>query len=379
MEAEGLIDTIGAIYDAALSVDGWRDTMDRVAACTGANGGLLLVRDNLSRDLNISAMSNRYNLWDGDAYLEHMAEGEEVRWLEALGEAPARTILTDEEVWPDRNVYDAIPAVRWMRNLRLYHRCAARLTEHSGWWDCVALLFAQDRAGIAAPERRAFTTLLPHLSRVVSLQRPFVLLERRFRAVLTMLDRLGIGVMLLDPGNRIVLANREAERILDDNEGCGRDRHGRLTVPGVPGWSRTLSQLLADPVDRHLSITVPRTDGGEALMLDLMHIQDLDDLGEPFDGALCLLIDPDHRAMVSTEGLAKSYGLTPAELAVCALLTDGLSSSEIAEARGVSVGTVKSQTLAIFRKTQTRNRSELIRRALSITPPILDEDGRRQP
>ena len=50
---------------------------------------------------------------------------------------------------------------------------------------------------------------------------------------------------------------------------------------------------------------------------------------------------------------------------------------EIADSRSVSLDTVKSQSRSIYGKTMTRNRRELVQRAQSIAPPLLDRAGRR--
>lgn len=57
---------------------------------------------------------------------------------------------------------------------------------------------------------------------------------------------------------------------------------------------------------------------------------------------------------------------------------DGHSNREIADIRGVHLDTVKAQTRAIYRKTLCANRLELVQRALSIAPPLLDSTGRRE-
>ncbi len=54
------------------------------------------------------------------------------------------------------------------------------------------------------------------------------------------------------------------------------------------------------------------------------------------------------------------WGLTPAERDVAAFLVKGLSITEIAELRGSAEGTVKAQLNAIYRKSETGNRGELL-------------------
>ncbi|WP_291727235.1 helix-turn-helix transcriptional regulator [Leisingera sp. F5] len=55
-----------------------------------------------------------------------------------------------------------------------------------------------------------------------------------------------------------------------------------------------------------------------------------------------------------------SWGLTPAELDVANFLVKGLSTAEIAAMRGSAEGTVKAQLNAIYRKSGTSSRAELM-------------------
>ncbi len=54
------------------------------------------------------------------------------------------------------------------------------------------------------------------------------------------------------------------------------------------------------------------------------------------------------------------WGLTPSERDVGLFILKGLSNAEIAEVRGKSIGTVKAQVNAVFRKAGTNGRSQLI-------------------
>ncbi len=54
------------------------------------------------------------------------------------------------------------------------------------------------------------------------------------------------------------------------------------------------------------------------------------------------------------------WGLTPSERDVGLFILKGLSNAEIAEVRGKSIGTVKAQVNAIFRKAGANGRSQLI-------------------
>jgi len=377
------LETLGMLYSTTFGVDQWPRALDAISELIGGNGALLFVRDD-EVELQIAAATTRYLPQDVDQYLHSLAKGEEFRWVRILDELPPRTIQSDVDIWPDREVYDAMPSVQFLRALHLYHRVAVRPCAHGGWKDALTVLFDDRRDGIRPEEERRLALLVPHVARAIEVQRPFQLLLRRFSGVLSALDRLGIGVLVVRERGDVVITNQEAERILHANDGVSRGAQ-RIAVadPEVDARLRAALCRVARAArleDRASSTTLelPRRSGGDPYLLDVAPLRDDGaEMGAAFSGVLLTLIDPEHREMVSIQGLARSYGLTPAETIVCRMLAQGLTLREIAESRGVSVDTIKSQSRAIYAKTHTRNRRELVRRALSIVPPILDRDGRR--
>ena len=67
------------------------------------------------------------------------------------------------------------------------------------------------------------------------------------------------------------------------------------------------------------------------------------------------------------------WNLTPAERDVAALMVKGLSISEIAGVRGSAEGTVKAHLNAIYRKSDARNRAEVLSHIMDtlIDKPLL--------
>ena len=73
---------------------------------------------------------------------------------------------------------------------------------------------------------------------------------------------------------------------------------------------------------------------------------------------------------VSTRRLSLLYALTEAEAEIRRHMVGGLSAADIADVRGVSEGTVKSQFKAVYAKTGVARRVDLVRLALAVEPPI---------
>lgn len=379
------LETLGLLHATPFGVDRWPRVLDAIADLIGGNGALLFVEGAGPAELQLAARSTRYKLPDVEQYLSSFVKDEEARWLRDLDAAPPRTIRRDTDIWPDRLVYDAMPSVRFLRELHLYHRVAVRPCAHGGWKDSLAVLYDDRRGGIRSVEAQRLVLLVPHLARAIERQRPFRLLQRRFGRILAALDRLGIGVVVAREAGEIVLSNCEADRILDAEDGLRRDARARLltsdpdTGAGLTAAIRRAQRSARLEQDGGAeTLEIPRRIGRSPYLVDVAPLRDDgDELEARFDGVLLFLVDPDHREMVSIEGLARVYSLSPKETLVCRLLAQGLTLREIAESRGVSLDTVKSQARAIYIKSNTRNRGELVRRALSIVPPLTDGAGRR--
>jgi DNA-binding CsgD family transcriptional regulator len=344
-----------------------------------------MVVDPVERELEITVLSERIASAEAQTYVRNNLGDGELYWDEALDQVEALTILTDQQIWPDRAEYDAIPSVKWMRSWNIYHRSAVRLCAHGGWKDTIATLYPSQRRGMTQGESQRVGQLLPHLARAVELRRPFALLQSRFQAILSVLDRLGIGVLVLLDDDHILLANAEANRILDAGDGLRRHSNGRLAIPDrqganpqQPSLRGTLTGVRSCAAPDGATVFLPRGRGIAPYVIDVSAFrEDGIELGSPVSGVLLCVIDPEHRDVISTRGLEQIYGLTGAEAAVCALMGDGYSNREIADIRDVQLDTVKAQTKAIYRKTLCANRIELVRRALSVAPPLLDGRGRR--
>jgi DNA-binding CsgD family transcriptional regulator len=95
------------------------------------------------------------------------------------------------------------------------------------------------------------------------------------------------------------------------------------------------------------------------------------------DGAalVLLLIDPEDCPQPSFAILKQVFDLTKTEAGIATQLACGRTMQEVAENNGVSVGTIRSQTKAIFAKTQTHRQAQLV--GLLTRLALISEDTQR--
>jgi DNA-binding CsgD family transcriptional regulator len=212
----------------------------------------------------------------------------------------------------------------------------------------------------------------------VEINRKFTILRHQYQAVLADLDHVRIGTCVTGFKGHVVVSNREAQRIFSLGDGLSLSRSGVLTAS-----SSELSAMLAEKihsisstargegVENEVIVFANRKSGARPFLIEIAPVRDsVGELQRGLWGALVFIIDPENQSAISTERLSRLFMLTDAEAEVCRHMIGGLSALEIADARGVSESTVKSQFKAIYAKTGVHRRAELLRLALAVDPPI---------
>ena len=75
---------------------------------------------------------------------------------------------------------------------------------------------------------------------------------------------------------------------------------------------------------------------------------------------LVTFVEPKSRRVIAEDDLREVFGLSRAEASVAALLASGKDAQEVADARGVAVGTIRTQIRQLFEKLQVKRLGEMI-------------------
>ncbi|MZR31287.1 hypothetical protein [Sneathiella litorea] len=182
------------------------------------------------------------------------------------------------------------------------------------------------------------------------------------------LNRLPIGVILVNADTKILFFNGKAKRYLEQGDGLAisTDRVCRATLPSE---SRALAKLLSDTLS---PADATKTEGDFAISLTRMESDyPLNVMVAPIGtgaagkGAVLFVSDPSEPVELSVETICKLYNLTPAEGRLALGLTNGYKLDDLAAEWGVSMHTVRSQLRQIFRKTDTSRQSEVVKLILT--------------
>ena len=367
-------DFLPKIYETVTNPAAWTETLDQLADFCGAAGCGLNFGDLANPEISSMYVSKFLSNFNNPEYLERFGK-EEGEAFAVVAEYPIHTWVDDETAF--QKPVDQIPSSIFQQDsIGIYRRVGTRLNETPVWIDGLAMNYAVGRSNMTPEEDSISQLFLPHIAKAIEIARPFLLLQRRYQAILNVLDHLQIGIVIVDASGGIVSANRAAEDTLSTGNGVSRTRDKRLRLEdaGLQGQLQRLVTAASetDHPKRYAPVlTAPKRDGELPWLLEVFPLSNIDgEMTSPFRGAAVFITDPARKDIISTEGLAALFGLTKAENEVCEMLTNGLRVTEVAEERNTSVDTTRSQITTLFSKTDTSSQSDLVRLALKVNLPV---------
>ena len=373
-EDEGLSDLIGRVHEAAADAGLWPKVLAAMAARLGAEGGILFVGD---------TATSAATFWSSARIEKKRMEAlrENYRPLEFFDrmstEFPAAAIVTRDRLMPDRD----------------YEKCALYkdILGAARIWHAMVQVALKDGAAIAAigfhrPRRaapfdeadfRKLRTLSPHLARAVRLQQRIAGLELQLGNAAEVLDRLPLGVVLVDPRGRVITMNRCAKEIVAGSEGLHVDRAGNCRA-GTPDERPALAQRIADAARADPAkgaqaggaMRLSRASGRRPLSVLVAPLTGMGTRAGRRRGAILYVRDPELGQSTSAAVLADAYGLTASEAKLLRALIQGKRLEDAAAEFGVSINTIKTHLQNIFRKTATTRQSELLSLVLTGPAPL---------
>lgn len=205
--------------------------------------------------------------------------------------------------------------------------------------------------------------------RIRTLEESVRALQRRETLLLQVLDRLPVGVVVVDRDGKPIAANRYANEILEEADGLSVCADGLRTdrTEETIQLRQCLSETTGAERDRDRRrgrvLSVQRSSEKRALSLVVtpLHVRGVKGLDEPRQSgcAAVFVADPERNFELSHERLRRLYGLTRAEGQIAASLADGKRLDEAAADLGITLNTARSHLKRIFFKTSTERQGEL--------------------
>ena len=226
-------------------------------------------------------------------------------------------------------------------------------------------------------DRELMPLLMPHLSRSLGLMHRLGLARHQEASMRAALDRLSVGVLLLDQRLALIHANTAGQQVLAREDGISLDPQRRLAADGFcHGTDNRLERWLegktAQPRDEAArfgdTFEIPRTASPTSYAVQCCSLEHTDPLFSQ-EGAhhIVFISDPQELELPSLERLGAMFGLTPAEGKVSHALVQHGNAKAIAACLGLSAETVRSQLKAIYAKTRVHDKVMLTRLVLSLS------------
>ena len=374
----GIDGLMGQIYAAADEPRHWPKTLGALAAALGAEGGVLYVVD---------VPSGLTTFWSS-AKLERtlfQAIRERYRPLEFLNrirtEFGRDQALTRARVLADDQYEKSALYTEVLKAARIWHVLGGIVAGDKTTVAALGFHRPRNKAAFTDAEIERFSAFAPHVGAAVRLQQKIAALELRLGDADEVLDRLPLGVLLVDGRGRIITMNRAARQTVAKNDGLRADA-ARICRADVAAERDKLARLIASATKRGAAKGAPvgaamkltRPSGKQALSVLVAPLTGTGQAAGSRRAAILYVRDPETRRGMPVRVLADAYGLTASEARLLGALLEGKRLEDAATQFGVSLNTVKTHLQSVFRKTDTQRQSELLSLVLTGPAALADRD-----
>ena len=369
MELDHFTSLIEALYDAALNPTDWPRAAQMFARAFDAES-CAIFQLNLAQGsaalLGITGNFDAKAMSEYEAYYHQKDLWAISMSKSATGRAMLGTEIVGEADFLNSEIYNC-----FAKRIELFWSVASVMPLEKQFMGAIGIHRPRDARAFDADDKRRLDMLLPHLSRAMLLQRRLQGLTQDNRIVLDALEKLSVGMIVVDAQATVLFANQTAERLL--RAGLGLTcRQGCLgtTDPSKEGEMRHLIQqaglaALGKPSEVGGVLALPRIEGRPLSLLVCPLRPHAVSFGPSVPAALVIFGDPDASPSTSTQALIDLYGLTPAEARLMAALVDGERLEHYADRQQISINTARTQSKQVFAKTGHGRQADLIREVLA--------------
>jgi len=220
------------IYECINAGDKWDSALDTIVNRIGAQSAIMIAYEDRLLPFNLLKSSKyiRERFDKAKMYQEQFGHFDD-QVVDFLKTKKEKIIYKDTDLWRDWDKFNHRSDVVWCQeNFDFFRRCASKLNGNKAWFDALFVHFNKKNVKIDRSAFESMSFFLPHLAKAVEKSRFFSVLLERYNAVLTLLDRVNVGLAVLEPRGHAVVMNEEARRIVGEGDGIALGRDGRLVI-----------------------------------------------------------------------------------------------------------------------------------------------------
>lgn len=383
-----LPDLLTRIYDCALNPGEWRGVLQQIANESGAFGAMIFDcewRGSTER-VALRYCSDAYDRTLVDGYVDlHNAQEvlDQGRFARLSSEGNEVNLIRCDDLYSSRDELESKSNQQAMMKLGVHFRAGALLSKDTAAMDRFALQFRKDQGPISEKARLMTQGLLPHVAKALSIGRALQENDDQKRALARTLEAVPFGIGIVRASGKVLYGNAEFQALCEEFRLINRNAAG-LRVENLPLGIQGLLRSVRDhgkfgarPLRE--AAFLPGKLESTGLFMEISPISNHPEMDRFGEGTFLIsLLDSQRAHAVNPDIVRRFFPLTDSEMAVLELVVKGHTNTEIADLRGRSLETVNSQMKSLIRKSGTRNRTELVRVAVSLSVASMG-DGRAPP
>lgn len=264
-----------------------------------------------------------------------------------------------------------------------HHMSATTVSELDGTRFTLWVFRERSRAAFDSEEQSVCEMLVAHVRRSTELSQKIGASEIERTLYSNVIDRLCVGVLILDLTGRVVRCSHKAEEAIAARDGL-QLLAGKLRATSAKEDRELQAAIKAAiqaatggeaPVSRGLALT--KLSGNRTLGVIVQPVPGVQRAGVTTAPTVAIYVrDPEANADVESELVRQLFDLTPAEAAVARRLTAGLSLEDAANSLDISRNTARAHLRSIFSKSGITRQTELVRLMLN-SAAVLGEPARQ--
>ncbi len=373
ISAQDLSETIGAIYDCAITPDHWPEAMRRITELSASAAMGMGIVDH-KQNHSVRLYDYGYAEDELKLYFQKYAAMNPAwvaRLMFPVGEPVTGEMLLDEQEWLESRIYREFMQPRALRYgatielLRTRHRSVG-----------TALMRKDGQRPYGDAELSLLRILSPHLCRALTIADALDLRTLKSEMLEATLDGLAAGVYLTARDGNVVYMNAAAEHQARTGNAL-RVVNNRL-FPTNPEAHAALAKIIDDvsnddtdagPAGHSLALPDVNGAGYVATVLPVERGRRRSILA-PFAASVAVFAqNPELVPVMPGAAFAKLHRLTGGELRVLLTLAQGAGAKEAADMLGIGEATVRTHLQRLFSKTGTSRQAELLQLLHGSTPP----------
>jgi DNA-binding CsgD family transcriptional regulator len=368
MLSDRLLNAIRDVYDCATDATRWSACLTSIGTLLHGTSTNLLYHDDRAKggiEIAIGADPELYRLYSEyghaiDPWVSHFRP-----FALASGSVIIGASVVAHSRFKQTEFYAAIGQQYGVS------RCVVGVLETSPHRIAVLTINRGDRSEeFDQRDARLVSTLVPHIRRALTIQRRLVGIGDQRASITDALDRLALGIVLVDDHGRPLFLNQYASRLLQQRDGLSIERCSLIAAAAATQTrlARALESAIAVTLGRAFNaetseLLIPRLSGRRSFHASVSPIARHNafvELATPA-AALVFLLDPESVALPLSERLRELFSLTTAETRVAGLMATGRDVAAMSVELRVSRETVRTQVKRVLEKASVRSQSAFVR------------------